>query len=54
MIGWLPVTCWGIIVMNYDWSGARSRRMAYFKRTTLFLVSISLPASLGLWPRFFH
>lgn len=44
----------GIIVMNYDWSGARTRRIAYFKRTTLLVMSVGIAGSFGVWLHFLH
>jgi hypothetical protein len=53
MMGWPLGNLLGITIMEYDWSGVRTRRVAYFKRTTLLFVTIGFPASVGLLIHYF-
>lgn len=39
--------------MGYDWSGARARRIAYFKRAIYVLVGAGAPIALLTWLQFY-
>jgi len=54
MIGPSRTTFPGEREMNYDWTGARARKITLVKWTSLLVVGTAFPLTLLLWLQFSH